>query len=196
MIEIFSTIFTGVLGGGATGLLGILLQRWFDHKKQRTDLELAKLQIEAAQETRRIELEAQERMAAKAAELQTLQSVLDAQAREAEAAERSYQASIESDRATYSAPAAQEKSRFVRYLMATVDGVRGLMRPSITTYTLYMLTAVFLWVRMLYETTGVTMTNDQVFQLAMQAVGTVFYLATTTTVWWFGVRPAQPPQKR
>lgn len=196
MMELLTTIFTGVLGGGATGLLGVLLQRYFDNKKVKADIELTRLQLEAALKTRQTELEAQERMAGRAADAAALQATLEAQTREAEAAERSYQASVQADRATYIAPAAQEHSRVVRWAMGLVDAVRGLMRPGITAYTLYLLTAVMLWVRDLYVRTGLQMTPEQLHRLAMDTVGTIFYLATTCVVWWFGVRPAQPQPRK
>lgn len=196
MWEILSTVLTSVLGGGATGLLGVLLQRFFDWRKAQQDVQLMQMQLEAARETRRIELEHQERMAGRVADMQALEMRLDAEAREIEAAERAFIASHASDRATYSAPSAQEQSRLVRWLLGFVDGVRGLMRPGITVYTLWMLTVVFLWVRSLYEQMGLKLTQDQVHDLTQQSVGTIFYLATTCVVWWFGVRPAQPPAKR
>jgi len=196
MWEVIGTVLTSAVGGGATGLLGVLLQRWFDHRKAVNDREMVKLQLDAAKETRRLELEFQERMASKAADVQALQAQLDAQARESEAAERSYVASVESDRATYSAPSAQKQSRLVRWAMGLVDTIRGLMRPGITAYTLGMLTVVFLWVRELYGQMGLTLTAAQVHELTQQAVGTIVYLAVTTTVWWFGVRPSQPPARR
>lgn len=199
-MDLITTILGGVFSGGATGLLGLLLQRWFDQRKAQTDLQLVQLQLASAERTRQIELQAQERMAAKAADVQALQATLDAQAREAEAAERSYAASLAADAPRFTTPAAQEGTgrshAVVRVLMAIVDGVRGLMRPAMTTYSLVLLTMVFWWVRELYQRAGLAMTPEQIHQLAMQCVGTVFYLATTGYVWWFGVRPAQPPARK
>jgi len=195
MIEVFTGLITSAFGGGATGLLGMLLQRWFDAKKAAQEIELTKLQLIAAERTRKMELEAQERMATKAADTEALKAQLDAQARADEAAARNYDTSqTQGDTIRYSVAGAQEKSRAVRWMMAVVDFVRGLMRPAITLYTLALLSAVFVWVRGMYLQMGMTMTAAQAFDLAMQVVGTVFYLATTTVVWWFGVRPAQPPK--
>ena len=196
MIDILSSVLTGVLGGGATGLLGVLLQRWFDHRKQQSDLDLIRLQLQAARETRQMELEAQERMASNAEATKALQAQLDAHSREVEADAAAYAASVAGDRATYLAPEAQQGSRLARWAMGLVDMVRGLMRPAITTYTLALLTLVMLWVRDLYLRAGLQMTPAQVHELAMQCVGTVVYLAVTTVVWWFGVRPGQPPAGR
>lgn len=194
MLDILGSVFSGIFGGGATGLLGVLLQRYFDHKKVANDTEIIKLQLRAAHETRKIELEAQERMATKAADLALVQAQLDAQAREAEADSADYIKSLDSDRATFIMPEAQKQSRAVRWALGFVDFVRGLMRPAITAYTLALLTAVWYWVQTMYSTMGLKLTPEQVLGLANQAIGTIVYLAVTTTVWWFGVRPAHPPR--
>jgi hypothetical protein len=196
MMELFSTIFTSVLGGGATGLLGVLLQRYFDHKKQQSDIELLKLNLEAAHRTREMELQAQERMADKAADAAIAQAKLDAMTRLAESRDKLVGESYGNDRATFTTADTQQRSRFARIALTVVDAVRGLMRPGITSYMLGMLTAVFVWVRSLYLQMGMKLTSDQVYALTMNCVGTVFYLATTCVVWWFGVRPSQPPERR
>jgi hypothetical protein len=196
MIELLGTVMTSVLGGGATGLLGVLLQRFFDMRQRHVDLEVMRLQLAAARETRLMELEAQERMADKAAAAQALQAQIDAQAREVDADAQAYAASIGADRATYLVPEAQGRHWLAAAAMGFVDFVRGLTRPAITAYSLVLLTLVFIWVQGLYRSAGLTMTGAQVHELASQAVGTVFYLAVTTTVWWFGVRPGQPPKGR
>lgn len=196
MLELLGVLFSGALSGGATGLLGVLLQRFFDLKKAKTDIELARLQLESTERVHRLDLESQERMASKAAEVQALQAQLAAQTAEVQAAEATVQASYKNDGAMYSAPAAQEHSRIVRWMMGAVDAVRGLMRPGITAYTLWMLTAVFLWVQSMYNRMGLIMSPEQVHALTKDAVGTITYLAVTTTVWWFGVRPSQPPGRR
>lgn len=194
MMDLLGSIFTGVLGGGATGLLGVIAQRWFDWRQKQQDAEILRLQLEAARETRRMELEAQERMADKAAAVQTLQAQLDAHAREVEADTAAYSASVSADRATYLAPEAQGKHWPAALAMGLVDFIRGLTRPGLTIYTMWLLTLVLLWVQDLYHRAGQQMTPAQVHDLALQCVGTIFYLSTTTAVWWFGVRPSQPPK--
>lgn len=196
MIEILGSVLTGVFSGGATGLLGVLLQRWFDAKRIAQDIEMTRLQLEAARETRRMELEVQERMAANAAATAQMQAQLDAHAREVEADSAAYTASVSSDRATYLAPSAQVHSRFARWAMALVDMMRGLMRPGVTAYSLVMLTGLAAWVREMHQTSQLVLTAAQQHELTMQVAGAVIYLATTCVVWWFGVRPGQPPARR
>lgn len=196
MIELLGSVFTSVVGGGATGLLGVLLQRWFEHRQAQQNIEIMRLQLEAADRAQAREIEARERMADKAAAVEALQATLDAHAREVEADTAAYRASVESDRATYLAPQAQQTSRVARWLMALVDFVRGLMRPGITLYSLALLTGTAVWVQRLYERAGLAITPAQIHSLMTDVVGTVIYLSTTTVVWWFGVRPGQPPRGR
>ena len=196
MIEILGAIATGVFSGGATGLLGVLLQRFFDYKKERTQLDLVRLNHENALALRSLELQAQERIAVRTAEAEELIAQADMQAREAEAAERSLQASYEADRGTYLSPAAQKQSRAARILMALADFARGIIRPLGTVYLMIVTTTMFWWTTRLAAEYGVKMTAEQVMQLQMNLIGTITYCFTTSWIWWFGVRSGQPPKGR
>lgn len=199
MWDLLSTVMTSVLGGGATGLLGMVIQRFFDMRKEAQSIQITKMQLDAAKEARTQDLEFQERMAGKAADLAALQAQLDAQARETESADQNYRASMDADKATFTAPlppAAGGGAGKAPAILVWVDALRGSIRPGATIYTLILLTMVFLWVQDLYSQAGLKMSPEQVHQLAMQCVGTVFYLSTTCMVWWFGVRPSHPPAGR
>lgn len=192
MIEVLGAIASGVFTGGATGLIGVLLQRFFDFKAKRLEVDLVKLNHENALALRTLELDRQERIAVRTAEADELIAQTEAQAREAEAAERTVQASYEADRATYLTGAAQQQSRAARILMALADFARGIIRPLGTVYLMAVTTAMFWWTTKLAGEYGVKMTADQVLQLQMNLIGTITYCFTTSWVWWFGVRPAQP----
>jgi len=196
MGEILGTVVSGVLSGGATGLLGVLLQRWFDMKRRGQDLDLARLQAANALELRRLELDQQAAMAASADQARVRVAELDAQAREDEASARSYQASVAGDRATFLAPPAQQQSRLARWLMATVDFARGMVRPGVTLYTLYLMTVLMLWVQDMHTRKQLVLSVAQTFDLAMEIIRTITYLATTSTVWWFGVRGQSAPARK
>jgi hypothetical protein len=191
MLALLGTIITGVMSGGATGLFGVLLQRYFDMKKQQNDLELVKVNNANALQVRQLELEAQAKMADRAADAQERVAALDTQARESEAAARDYQASMQADRATYLAPEAQQSSRTARILMAIVDFMRGIIRPGVTIYVLGLETMLVLWVRDMYQRAAFTLTPAQTHDLALQIIGVVVYLATAIPVWWFGIRPSR-----
>ena len=74
--------------GASADLLGVLLQRFFDFKAKRLEVDLVRLNHENAVALRTIELQAQERIAARTAEADELIAQTEAQAREAEAAEQ------------------------------------------------------------------------------------------------------------
>ena len=53
--ELLGTVVTGVLSGGATGLIGIALQQWGDSRKRADDLARLRLEHEQTRELARIE---------------------------------------------------------------------------------------------------------------------------------------------
>jgi len=191
ILEAATSIIGTVFGGGATGLIGVLIQRWFDHRKQQADLDLVRINLEAARATRELELAAQERMAKLTAESQERLADMQAQQRAMESADGLMAASYGHDRATYLPRSAVERSRVATWLMAMVDFARGMIRPGSTAYLLGLTTALWLWCRQLTDQGGVTLTNDQALQLQLRVIETVLYLTTTTVTWWFGVRGQQ-----
>lgn len=206
--ELIGTAVSSILSGGATGLLGIVITKFFESRKQAQDLEVLKLNMQNAVDIRRIELESQERLATRSAEEREAIASMDAVARETEAQERSLNASYAADRATYSAPSVQEipaellkGSRFARVLavmsafsarmlLLFVDFTRGMIRPGMTIYTMYLLTCLMLWVQLLFNTSKMELTPPQILELVMQVVGTITYLSVSLATWWFGLRPA------
>lgn len=200
--ELIGTVVTGVLSGGATGLIGIALQQWGESRKRRDDIERLKLENEQAERLARLESERQLQVAQLGAESAERLAQIQAEARIEEGADLNYRASLEHDKAAYLDPRAQDlsapktrsgriASAVVVLLMGLVDTARGLIRPGATIYSLALLTMLTLWVREMYARAGLQLAPDQVMRLTMEIVGTCTYLATTCTVWWFGVRPAQ-----
>lgn len=186
MFEILGTLLAGVLSGGATGLLGVLIQRWFDHKNRQQDIDMLKLQLANAVELSKLETERASRVAE-----------ADMQARFAEADADVLQASFRHDAASYLAPEAQRRKGWVggivTLLMGLVDFMRGILRPGMTAYLCWLTTIMFWWVRELADRHGLSLTADQVMQLMVQIIATILYVFTTSALWWFGTRP--PRQK-
>lgn len=191
ILDLLGSAVTGVLSGGATGLIGIALQQWGESKKRGDDIERLKLEHAQAERLAQLETARQLEIAKLGADSADRLAQLQAEARVEESADLNYRASMEHDKAAYLAPGAQTSSRVARWLMALVDTARGLIRPGATVYSLGLLTVLMLWVRDLYARQGLSMTPDQTMRLSMEIIGTVTYLATTCTVWWFGVRPPQ-----
>lgn len=182
MFEILGTLLTGVLSGGATGLIGVLIQRYFDHKSKAQDLEQLRMQLDNAKELARIEGERSTRVAE-----------IDMEARFAEADASVMQASFAHDAASYLAPDAQRRKGWVgatvTLLLGLVDFMRGILRPGMTAYLCWLTTIMFFWVRELAVQHGLTLTAEQVMSLMVQIIATILYVFTTCALWWFGARP-------
>lgn len=196
ILAMLGGVISSVLSGGATGLLGVVMQRVFDWMHRGQDLELVRLnnahalqlaQIDADKASRAAQ--AQENVAQLDADARMSVAQSDAQAREEEAAARLLMASFQSDRAAYLDAASQGQSRMARWLMAAVDFVRGIIRPGLTAFLVWETTVLLAWAREMVARNGVSMSLDQSHQLVMQIVETVLYLATVSVVWWFGTRP-------
>jgi hypothetical protein len=187
ILEALSLLAGGGLGS-ITGLIGTALTKWDEGRKRAMDLEMARLQATQTQELLKLEQAHALQLAGLNAASQERLADIQAQARADEAASADYRASLDADRATYSAPAAQAQSRLVRWLMGVVDFLRGIIRPGATIYSMALLTILMLWVLDLYRTRALTLTPDQTQRLVMEIIGTVTYLVTTCVTWWFGVR--------
>jgi|GEM_PF-1115077 len=196
LLGMLGGLVSSVLSGGATGLLGVVMQRVFDLMHRGQDLELVRInnahavqlaQMDAAKAERAAQ--AQENVAQRDADARASVAQSDAQAREDEAAARALMASYDADRAAYLDASSQGKSRLARVLMALVDFVRGIVRPGLTAYLVFETTILLAWARELVARNGVQFTVEQSHGLVMQIVQTVLYLATVSVVWWFGTRP-------
>ena len=156
-------LLTGLLTGGATGLLGTALttvtdycERRARHREalasQRLDIELAEVEARSAEH----------------------RATLALQSAEIEAETRALEASYSDARRRWSR--AGEGGWIVG-----VDVVRGLTRPVLT-WLLILLVAGIYWTALPDEEA-----------LRTRIVATVLYLATTCVVWWFGGRRPSPP---
>jgi hypothetical protein len=193
----FDLLGAAVGGGGLgviSGLIGTAVTKYSEFQTKKADLAILKEQNAHARLLSLQEQEGNLKLAAMTAQSQERVAEINAQARAIEMASLDFRASHESDRATHLAPEAQKNSMFATVLMAVVDFMRGFIRPGATIYSYVLLTGLVLWVTDLYRSKAFVLTNDQAFSIATMILGTVVYLVTTCTVWWFGIRPNAPPQ--
>lgn len=200
MLEIVGSILTGVLSGGATGLIGILIQRFFDMKSKQQDLEVVKLNHANALALKKAELEGiNKQVAGQIAVAQEARAGIEAQAQAqersaaAQADADAYVASVAADRATYLDAKVQGKSKVAMFLMGMVDWVRGMTRPLLTAYLVIITHLMFNWVVKLAEKHGTVLTTTELKEIITMVIGTLLYLATVSVVWWFGTRPPRAP---
>lgn len=189
MFDLLGMLVSGVLSGGATGLIGVGIQRWFDFKNRQQDIEIVKLNLANTVELSKLESD-RARINADVA-LHEADAQLEARITEAE--NESMQASFAADSAQYLDKAAQRKkgwvANLVMLMMATVDFTRGMLRPGMTIYLCVLVTMMFMWVKQLAGQYGLVMSAEQVIGLVTQIIATVLYVFTTITLWWFGSRP-------
>jgi len=196
-------LLSSVMGGGATGLLGIFLQRYFDHKGKAQDLEMVKennrlAEVLADKENQRVErtAEAQERVA----DLNRLSAIGQAAeeraALEAQADAAIRNASYENDAARFLTPGVlKSKSKWVLLSMAIVDAIRGLIRPVLTGYLVWVSHSMYLDMQALLASKGETLEPAVIKELLVMIIQTLLYLASMAMTWWFGSRPSQPVKK-
>lgn len=192
----FLSMLSVAFSGGATGLIGVLFQRFFDLKAKQQDLELVRINNEHARLLAQMEVEkanraaqASENVAEMQAEAQMRSAELDAQAKADEAAARVYIASVDADRATYLDAKTQSRSKFARVMMTIVDSVRGLIRPVLTLYMVIIATVMFHWAKDLAAPGGTSVVDtSKAADIIKSIIDTLLYLTTTCVVWWFGAR--------
>lgn len=203
LISIFGTALSAILSGGATGLLGVLLQRFFDLKKQKNDIELLKVNNQHALdmadksiEQTKAEWASREKIADTEAAAAIEKSKREAMARADEVAGAIQESSYRADKSTYLTGAVlKSKSKVVMWSMALVDAFRGLIRPALTGYLVVITHMMYLRLTDMLAAKGAELPVGVIQELITQVVATLLYLATVSVVWWFGTRPPQQGTK-
>lgn len=177
-------ILTSILGGGVTGLLGKGLERYFDHKAKKLEMELnnQKFAHEAAMRKADAEIMAQEwAQRTKIAEVEASAKV------EVEDA-KAFAISLQSEPEKYYDG---KYSKTQAWLMVILDFCRGFIRIGLTTYLCILTTLIYLkasqWVSL--DTILPTMAYD----LVSMIINTILYLTTTAILWQFGSRGNNAP---
>lgn len=192
MLELIGTLVSSILAGGATGLLGVVAQRWADYKNKQLDLALEKQrgELELAKRDKDAVIMAQEWAGrTRVAEVEAGAVVDTAEA-------QAFAASFQHDKATYS-DGVLDKLRgwwgqLLRFLLGLVDVIRGIVRPGLTIYLCVITTMMYADAQRLV---GAGLTAAQALELVKMIVATVLYLTTTCVLWWFGTRNRQAAPK-
>lgn len=194
----FLTLLAPIFGGGATGLIGVVAQRYFDLKAKDRDLELIKANNDHALALAKYEHEAaKERLAAEADLAQDRwahEEAAQAASSELRLAELDSEvriASMENDGARYSL--GLQMSQHAADRLAEVDVLRGKVRPYATAALMIMelIVIVAAFGLVLYSGRS-AIPPDAPMQFLFEAYRTLAYMSTTSLTWWFGVRPSQP----
>lgn len=172
-------IFTSVLAGGATGLFGTIFTGGFrlfqKHREHKHELAM-----------RREDRAADEAEAAAAERREAIKAEADITVSQNETQAATLLGSYEMDQATYSDNAPLTTGQ--QWLMAIVDFVRGMMRPSMTAYLL-IITSIIAITGLFGLTGNALLPPDQTavtMAAAAEAVSAIVYLTNVAVTWWFG----------
>jgi hypothetical protein len=179
MLALLGTIVSSILGGGATGLLGVVFQRFFDYKNRQLDIQLQQLKNDHDVKMKEADaaIMAQEWAArTRVAEVETAGA---SDVAESQAFAASYQ--LEPQR--YSSA---RLSRGQQWVMVILDFMRGIVRPGLTIYLCALTTMVYVQAKQLLGNEDLT--SAEALEMMKLIIGTILYLTTTVTLWWFGTR--------
>jgi hypothetical protein len=180
MLEILGLLVGNIFSGGATGLIGMVAQRWADFKNKQLDLQLEKMKFDNAIELRKVDAQimAQEWAA------RTKVAEVEAAGKEAVADAAAFGESYKLEPQRYSDNVKPTWGQ--GWLLVILDFIRGIIRPGLTIYLCAITTMVYLQVRMLLG--GEDLSAAAALDAWKMVVGTLLYLTTTCVVWWYGTR--------
>ena len=159
-----------LLSGAVTGLLGSAVSGFFAYKSKKLDIELNNQKY--AHETRMVELKANA-----AIEIEDSKAFKEAVTSEPK---KFYEGT--------------DYSPFQRWMMITLDFVRGSVRPVLTWYLCILTTILYYKAEALLDKDFLLPT--MAFDLVNQIVQTVLYLAVTAVCFWFGSRGNKAPKAK
>ena len=180
MLEVLGTIFGSIFSGGATGLVGIVLQRFADYKNKQLDMQLEAQRFAHELEKRKVDAEImKEEWAGRDKVAQT-----EAAGAEAVADAQAFAASFRMEPTRYAEGASLTAGQ--AWLMVILDAMRGAVRPLLTVYLCLLTTYVWWQVRQTLSTEDLT--QEAALDVRKMVVGNILYLTTTCVLWWFGTR--------
>lgn len=179
-----------VLGGGFTGLIGTGVQKFFDYKGKKLELEIADKRYAHEIEMKKADaMLMREEFAAR-----TRVAEIEAGAKEATADAAAFAVALQNEPKRYSSE--EKLTPAQNWLMVLLDFFRGAVRPGLTIYLCAITSGVYLHTRMLVGQNGVMLDAKQTGDLLTLIINTVLYLTSTCVMFWFGTRQkGQPPKK-
>lgn len=180
MLEILGTLVGSIFSGGATGIIGVIAQRFADYKNKQLDMQLEAQRQANAIALKRVDAEimAQEW----AARTQVAQVEADAAKDVADA--KAFGDSYGYLNTPLVAPEALTPGQ--RWVMVLIEALRNGVRPALTLYLCVLVTVIYFLAR--DKVRAEDLTPEQALELLKLLIGTILYVWTTCTLWWFGSR--------
>ena len=183
LIDILGSAVSSVVGGGLTGIVGVVVQRWADYRNKKLDIEASKDRYAHEINLKRVE-----------GEIMAHEWAARTRIADVETAGRSDVADSQAFAASFNEP--QRYSADVRpnrgqsWLLVILDFIRGIVRPGLTLYLCVLTTLIYFHIREALK--GDPLDQAQMAELLKLVIGTVLYLCTSCILWWFGVRNRGP----
>lgn len=173
------SLLGSILSGGVTGLFGVLIQRFFDYKSKKLDIEVEKAKFEHDLALRKADAEimAQEWASrTKVVEIEERGKVDVADA-------NAFAVALTNEPKLYSEKAILSTSQ--SWLFVLLDLFRGLVRPLLTVYLCTITTMIYIQA---YRMLNTSMSLEEAIGLLDKIIETILYLTTTCVLFWFGTR--------
>jgi len=187
MLEILGAIFGSIFSGGATGLIGIAVQRYADYKNRQQNIEIERMRLD--NEIKLREMDA--RIMAQEWAARTKVAEVEAAGREAVADSEAFAVSLKSEPMRYAEGVRLSKAQ--RWIMVFLDFLRGIVRPGLTLYLCALTTMIYIQARELLSQEDLT--SSEALEIERLIISTILYLTTTCILWHFGTRNKQAPPK-
>jgi hypothetical protein len=190
MLELLGTIFGSIFSGGATGIIGVIAQRYADYKNKELDMKLEAQRHENAVALRRVDAEIMAQEAAAKVQVVTLEGQNAQKLAEITTAGAS---DIEDTKA-FAGTLVKEPTQYNQgnltknqnWVMVILDFFRGSIRPALTLYLCVLTTMIYIQARGLLAKEDLDV--DRAMALNDYIVHSILYLTTTIVLWWFGTR--------
>lgn len=187
ILTLLGTIFSSTLAGGATGLAGVGLQRFFDFLNRKADLQ--KTLADQAHQLKMREVDLSIMQQEWAGRLKVAER--EGATAENVAATAAFKETLFTEPERYSDASRLTKNQM--WWMVALDFIRGIIRPALTVYLCVLTTLVYVQARQLLSKEDLTV--QEAMELTRTIVGTILYLTTTVTLWWFGTQNKQSQAK-
>lgn len=173
-------ILGSILSGGATGLLGVGIQKLFDFKTKKLELDAEQKKFEHEVALRRVDAEIMQQEWASRTKVAEVEASAKVEVEDAKA----FATALTSEPKMYSEGTTRTPAQV--WMLIILDFLRGIVRPGLTIYLCFITTVIYYQANKLLNTNLILPT--MAYDLVNQIVQTVLYLTTTCVLFWFGAR--------
>lgn len=180
----FLSLITSAFGGGLTGLIGGAVQKVFEYKTKKLEIEMNRERFahDVAMKKVDAEIMAQEWAA------RTKVADIEATAKIEVADSAAFAESIKSDDKNY-LDYLDKLNNAQDWLFVILEFIRGSIRPFLTVYLCGVTTLIYLKATKLMNADIIL--PGMAYDLLTCIINTVLYVTTTCILWWFGTRNSE-----